>query len=159
MDVCSEGPPCAFVLLWIVSQSHGAATIDDKARRRSGCSWTPEWNGYVQNMLRMNRGGRRWCCQCVLHLHIYVSMSEWALTSLRVHWGQAHNVQSCHGHALNITLCCSHVIKVHAQRPARETKNSHTDMCCFIQQYPLVLHEDANAITAALASSLINRWC
>lgn len=42
-----------------------------------------------------------------------VSMSEWALTSPRVRWGQAHNVQSCHGYALNITLCCSQVIKAH----------------------------------------------
>lgn len=29
----------------------------------------------------------------------------------KVHWGQAHNVQSCRGHALHITLCRSQIVK------------------------------------------------
>lgn len=69
-------------------------------------------------------------CECVLAT-AHVSTSEWALTSPRVCWGQAHNVQSCHGHALNITLCSSQVIKVHTHRQPgpleRQRANTLTD--------------------------------
>lgn len=38
---------------------------------------------------------------------------------LRVCWGQAHDVQRCRSHALNITLCSSQVMRVYIQRPGQ----------------------------------------
>lgn len=82
-----------------------------------------------------------WVCS-YCHLSC-VSMSEWVLTSLRVHWGQAHNVQSCHGHALNITLCCSQVRKVHT--------HTHRQPCPLEKQRAITLTE------ASLPNSI--HWC
>lgn len=96
---------------------------------------------------------------CTVSVFLPPLMLAWvseALTSPKVCWGQAHNVQSCHGHALNITLCSSQVIKVHTQtaRSAGEKKQPCIYRHFFTKQYPL-MYEEATGTIAALVLTLM----